>query len=264
MLLMGLIVFFCGCGGNVQQSVESLPPETSSVPTSEEPAATEQMNQFHLGVYVAPEYPDAFTIKAIGENEVEFNIAWLRTASLDDTVARKNGEKWEFQNQGTTGYFVLISEDTIKVTLLTSDLPFIEPGDFVFEYQGTEETLETDHYESILLMNDDEAGWVILADDHLSVPDRPAFFFRFYDNGTMTYWMKESTGSENYKEYQGTYQINTDTILLNGDEYRFFAETTGVTRMTLDAVGEYEIDFSGYYICETNEIYQVLNYNTKY
>lgn len=263
-LLIAIMVFFCSCGSNEQQPIESAPPETVSTSSSDEQAATEQMNQFHLGIYTAPENPDTFTIKDINDDEVQFNIAWFRIASLDDTVARRNGEKWDFQSRGTTGYFVLENENTIRVTLLTSDLPYIEPGDFIFEYSGTEEEALTDYYESILLMNDDERGWVFTGENLLSESTPPAYFIRFYDNGTMTYWVKESTGSENYKEHQGTYQINADVILLNGEEYQLFAETTGVTRMKLTAVGEYEIDLSGYYSCENNETYQILLYNTRY
>jgi len=170
--------------------------------------------------------------------------------------------KEELTGQETKGVIELSEDGSLTIHLFETLL--MENGSyFTYPTWNSFEEAEQAYYNAmaqILLMNDDQRGWVLpLYDEYPEYNAVGRTYLRFYENGTVDCWISEEIGGDViYECHSGAYWVDKNTLYIDGNPYEFFGETTGITYMQLSALGSYALDFSGYYWCEQNEMYAFL------
>ena len=234
------------------------------------PTETLPKTNIAVGVY-AGESLDDLTVKGISDNgEITFNVEWYRVAGISDAVgmpygnivpfkyARYNADFDEYYDE-TIGVLEFAGE-TVTLMLFETALPYIELGSYSYDYYGSEEELQSAYNRMVLLdLQSDTRGWgrTRYYDSIQSYVED--VFIKFYEDGSVRYWIGTPLGGDTiYEEYNGNYEITHDSLYIDGNAYELSAYTAGSTTMTLRALGEYEIDFSGDYICENSDLFRFL------
>ena len=223
------------------------------------------------GVYTGAESGDFtdFTVLDISDNgEITFSVEWYSVAGISDAVGMPYGYiypfKYAYYIADFDEYFdetigVLEFEgETVTLTLFETALPDTALGSYYYNYYGSIEEWRLDYNRMVLLeLQSDTYCWVrrrYYDFFHSYVED---MFIKFYEDGSVRYWIGTPWGGDTiYKEYSGNYEITHDLLYIDGDAYELSTYTAGSSTMTLRALGEYEIDFSGDYICENNDMFR--------
>lgn len=216
------------------------------------------------GVY-SGERLDDLTIRNVVNNQLTFSVEWVRRGNIDISNAIIYGNLIPFKYYNNysdvhTAGVLEITETTAIITLLESGIPDVNIGAYTYEYFGSEEDAATSYNKMVLLdLQSESRGWSRTIDTssiHGIIKD---MYIRFNSDGSMIYWYgKPLAGETIYTKHLGNYKITKDRLYINGCAYSLYAYTAGSTTMTLKALGNYEIDFSGEYFCENDEMFQFL------
>ncbi len=255
---------------------KQLEKESDSEELEAEVVEKEQVEKFEIqkGTYMSQEMDAELIVREIADGKVIFDVSIYRAAGMDGVSAEIQGNKavFEYEAEGgydkTSGYLKNASKEHVEFVITKTELPFIEPGEWAFDYFSEEQRIELqrESYLSYLLLNDDSQGWV--QGREIEYDSFSNVFMRFYPNGTIRYWYGTSLGgSTTYEEYTGKYSIRAEglnqyILKIDNCEYQIdYMESTGLTSMTIRALGKYTLDLSGEYEMTENEGYQFLNKN---
>lgn len=230
-----------------------------------------EKSYFRPGVYKATyedlpfESIDDITIHSVDENSIQFSVEWYRTYGISNATAVVEGNRATFSWQddygdiSMSGYLDASDDGTIVLTLTESGMSYIEAGTYAYKYFGTEEEERIAYNTMVLLsLQSNECGWLRKTEYEEAGIVRD-MYLRFNDDGTLIYWIGTPLGVETtYEKHYGNYKIEESTLYINNCAYDLYAYTAGVTTMTLDALGNYDIDFSGEYSCEVDEGFEYL------
>lgn len=192
---------------------------------------------------------------------MDFEVFWYRLAGFIGT-AYSYGNRAFFNHitedgyEHTVGYLEFDEIGNATLTILETEISYVEPGIEVFSFVSEEELKSQTEATNLntLLLNNDSKGWV---------KDGTAYdeiLFRFYENGTVLYWVGTQLGGETtYKENEGTYQLDGSLIYVDDCAYNLTVENTGMTLFYLNSVNEDLQNINGSYVLEENELYQLIN-----
>lgn len=206
------------------------------------------------GVYCSDEnVMDDVSVETVSSaGDISFSANWYRTAGID-AFGKAYGNIIPFFNDDyrkTYGVLEFVDE-SVTLTLFESGLPYIDNGSYTYSYVGMRAETQTESNKSILLMSSGDWGWVRTGG--IGAPEQPGdMYLKFYDDGTFVYWVGTGFGGEIiYDKFYGDYSVNENTLCLDGNTYDLYAYTAGSTTMSLKAMDDYALDFSGEYFCES-------------
>ncbi len=222
---------------------------------------------FVPGVYKlkagAMDWPCVVYLKEEGTGQNNFIANWTRIGEVEGTL--EENKQLNFFSYDKNGYretsgLIEYNNKEIVMTLFETTQPDLKKGKYIFEYSGTEEEEKINYNKMVLVdMQGENRVWVRRNEENELHGIYEDMLIRFNEDGMLDYWFGIPGGGETiYDGGNATYQILGGEIVIDGCEYELYAYTAGDTTMSLRAIGKTERDFSGYYVCEENEIYNFL------
>lgn len=229
-----------------------------------DPTTSASDTEFKTGVYWSESeytaYGSNLDIYAVDGSFMEFSVSWPRIDGIDNAIADISGNKaifsWqpEYRDYPTEGYLEIFDDGTIALTITEAEsLYMVEEGTYIYEYQGTAQEEQIRYNEGILLKNDELFIWVRepLNEKRRSPRENETVMLFFEEDGMLSYtsiYEVDSSGLRGHEEYEWTYQVTSDKLYVDGCAYSLYAYAAGSTTMSLEALGDYEIDLSGDYL----------------
>ncbi len=201
--------------------------------------------------------PSCITVHSVTESQIEFDIFLYREVHYQNIKGERIGNLFFFEHDEsrgkTYGYVEFDKNNVATLTVCASGYEDIESDVrmFVWSSQSSEEKQES-QYRAMLVFNSQSKGWI---KGLLTEKDKQSDAYMYFNNnGTMFYWTKEN----GYIKTNSTYKLDGKILYIGGDAYDVYMVSTGFVQMTLEAKGKYKIDFSGNYVIDENDFYQVL------
>ncbi len=227
----------------------------TEAPTQDDSSLVEKptVSAFETGVYdCTHDSFDTFTIHAVEGDTMSFSVFWYRITSIDMATAQVDGNHATFSwtnpdtQQIAVGTLDILPSNVLIMTLTECTLPYTEPGIYTYQLFGSEEEHSANYMKEILLKNTDTLCWRCSVDTGNIEPT--TISLRFNEDGTYTARVIVTLGGDGLvSDYTGVYIVTADTLYLDMQPYEFSAYSTAVSGMSLKAMGEYDLDFSGEY-----------------
>lgn len=234
------------------------------------PTVLHDVSDLH-GLYLRTgEAFDELTVDHIeGSEQINFSVVWYRTAGMDNVEAFLYGNLAFFKYtlngsyDETYGVLEFYDDGEVNMKLFETRLPYIDKGNYVYHFVSDQiEEVKSDRddslYQSWLLLNDSTTGWVQGSSVDQSTVSN--VYMQFFPDSTMLYWYGTTLGGETtYTGYHSNYRVENQILYVDDCAYNItYMESTGLTQMTIEAQGQYDLDLSGHYEIAENEMYQYL------
>ena len=217
------------------------------------------------GIYKSTERPfDTLSIDDVtADRNILFSLFWFRTFSIDDCVGKAYGDYAVFRYNDinatyeTWGVIRFNGDRTAKVTLINSNLPYLEQSAFEYKFRTPDEIIkDTENAaKSDLTRQDASYGWK---------NKNGGIYLSFNTDGTVKCYFNEPPYENMPLDgYTWDYNIHGETITINGYNYKYssWVGTGADFAYSFYASGEDPFGIAGEYSYNDSGVYPVTKQN---